>query len=373
MYASSVAVSIVVLVALAGTAGAEPSADGIRRFTISRNDDIHECFPSLCKTDTGRVVLAYRESDEHQPRTFTRIIIRTSDDSGETWSDGKVLVATSTDEPNTLVKYNCPKIQQLKDGRLLCLCDKFVNDLSKGVDTRYVDCRIVFWFSTDNGETWSDEVVSDVGGVMPDEVTELDDGAWLLATHLPRTEPSCLVQYVTRSPDSGTTWEEPVVVAMREGYDFCEASILKCADGFLICYMRENRGLGRPAYKCFSSDGGRTWEGPYETLMDGGYRPVAHWTRDGRVVVTYRFYPGRGVGMRNTFAFREPERSARQWDRARQIGNALPLDHDSHEHPDSGYTGWVELDDGEFLAVNYTRDDAPMAQIRGIRFSHDSF
>jgi len=40
---------------------------------------------------------------------------------------------------------------------------------------------------------------------------------------------------------------------------------------------------------------------------------------------------------------------------ARQIGNILPLDHDTHHRLDSGYTGWIELDDGRFFAVNGIR------------------
>ncbi|MBN2310727.1 MAG: exo-alpha-sialidase [Candidatus Hydrogenedentes bacterium] len=364
-----------VAIALAQAVAAEEGEGSmsVERFAVSRDDAIHECFPSLCRTRTGRLILAYRESDEHQPRQFTRLIARHSDDGGATWSERQVLVATSTDEPDTLFKYNCPKVQQLEDGRVLYLCDAFINDLSKPPAERFVSARIVFWFSEDDGASWSEPVQTSVNGVMPDEIVELNDGSWLLATHLQNASPHCLVQYVSRSSDGGATWEPAVVVAKREGYDFCEASILECGDGFLVCYMRENRGLGRPVYKCFSSDGGRTWDGPYETLMDCGYRPVAHFTRGGDILILYRHYPGQGVGMRNTFAYIESEQSAREKDRAAQRGNILPLDHDRHAHPDTGYTGWAELDDGEFLAVNYIRDDAPMAQIRGYRFSLSDF
>jgi len=39
----------------------------------------------------------------------------------------------------------------------------------------------------------------------------------------------------------------------------------------------------------------------------------------------------------------------------------------------SGYTGWIELEDGEFYAVNYICDKAPKAQIRGYCFSAADF
>ena len=358
--------------AAAGESGETRSP--IEKLTISRNDEIHECFPSLCRTNTGRLILTYRESDEHQPRRFTNIITRFSDDDGGTWSERNVIVASESKEPNALLKYNCPKVQQLKDGRLLLLCDVFVNDLSKGIDTRFLEGRNVFWFSDDNGDTWSEEpVTSGVGGIMPDEVMELDDGAWLLATHIPNRDDPFVTQYAARSTDGGKTWSGPIAIASREGYRFCEASIVKCADGLLICFMRENSGLGRPAYKCFSEDGGITWSEPYATLMDGNHRPVAHWTKDGRLLVTYRYYPGPGAGMRNTFAYIESEKSAREPERAKQSGRIRPLDYDSHARPDSGYTGWAQLGDGRIFVVQYLRDDAPMAQIRGYRFDLSAF
>ncbi len=350
-----------------------PAEAAIRKLTISRNDQVHECFPSLCKTRTGRLVLAYRESDEHQPRTFTRIIVRTSDDRGASWSPHLVLKATASDVPNKLYKLNCPKVQQLRDGRLLVLCDAFVNDLSKNARRRYVDARILFWFSDDNGATWSEAVKTPVGGVMPDQVVELDAKTWLLATHLPHPDDGHLIQYVTRSTDGGKTWGPRVTIADRKGYNLCEASIIRCEDGLLICYMRENSGLGRPIYKSFSSDGGKTWQGPHATLMGGGHRPVAHFTSDGRVLITYRYYEGRGAGLRNTFMCIETETTARQPNRAKQVARIRPLDYDGHRRPDSGYTGWVELSPGEFFAVNYIRDRAPMAQIRGYRFGKDAF
>jgi sialidase-1 len=49
----------------------------------------------------------------------------------------------------------------------------------------------------------------------------------------------------------------------------------------------------------------------------------------------------------------------------------MALDHDRAVHADSGYTGWVEIEDGEIFMVNYIRDLAPFAQIRGYRFSLD--
>ncbi len=343
----------------------------IEKFTISRDDSAHECFPSLTQTKSGRIVLVYRESDGHQPITFCRIIVRTSDDAGKTFSDRKVLIDVKR-ENDCISKYNCPKVQQLKDGRLLIVCDLLAcpDETNAGVKK----AENLLFFSNDNGETWSVPKVTGVHGIMPDEVVELKSGDWLLATHSRDKATGSTAQYVHRSADKGATWSAPITVASRKGYDFCEASIIEMPGGELICYMRENTGQGRPIYKCISTDGGLTWQGPFETLMGAGHRPVAHVTRSGKVLITYRHYTGGHTKWaKNTFAYLESAKSALDPVRKQQDGVILPLDHDRSPHSDSGYTGWVETAPGSFLAVNYIVDDAPKAQIRGYRFKEEDF
>ena len=41
------------------------------------------------------------------------------------------------------------------------------------------------------------------------------------------------------------------------------------------------------------------------------------------------------------------------------------LDNDRSACADSGYSGWVQLSDGDLYVVNYVNDDAPRAFIRG--------
>jgi len=131
-------------------------------------------------------------------------------------------------------------------------------------------------------------------------------------------------------------------------------------------------------------DDGETWLGPFDTLMNGLHRPAVGLTnppvaqapspveREPAVMVTYRFHPG-GPFAKNFFAYRESIASALEPDRSKQTGVILPLDHDRNEQSDSSYSGWVHLPDGRFFAVNYIKDDAPMAQIRGYYWSEDDF
>lgn len=360
------------LIAAACVCAAESVGGRVEKFTISRDDSTYECFPSLTRCSNGRIILTYRESDGHVANEYCRIIVRTSDDGGATFSDRHVLIFEQKSE-GRLMKYNCPKVQQLRDGRILIVCDRF--PIPPGEDAEnHRASRNVFWFSSDNGETWSGPVDTGVQGIMPDEVIELDNGDWLLATQSKDPQTRNSIQCVSRSSDGGKTWAEPVVVASKKGYNLCEASILKLPDGKLVCYMRENSGMGRPIYKSISADGGLSWQGPHATQMDSGHRPVAHLTQSGKVMVTYRYQiGGASPWAKNTFAYLESVESAAQPDRQKQCGVVMPLDHDRSPKSDGGYTGWVETAPGRFLVVNYIVDDAPKAQIRGYRFAESDF
>ena len=231
---------------------------------------------------------------------------------------------------------------------------------------------------------------------MPDKLIEVPSGAWLLATHVRMKGDQydidgTLTQLVHRSEDQGETWEGPYIVGQDERYNLCEASIMLLPDGELVCYMRENSNLGLPAFKSFSTDEGRTWDGLYRTPMDGCHRPVAGILPSGHVLVTYRYRQGGGVGARltnepstwrgtevsywarNTFAYLETQASVRARDLHEQGGVILPIDHDHSPRSDCGYTGWAVLHDGRIFCVNYIVDNAPMAQIRGYWFSESDF
>lgn len=222
------------------------------------------------------------------------------------------------------------------------------------------------WVSSDDACSFDGPVTTAAEGIVPDRLCELDNGTWLLAAHRGFPPHWRLVQRLWISTDEGKTWEGPVVVGDAEGLNLCEASIVQLDSGELVAYMRENSGKGRPAFKSISRDRGQTWDGPHETLMDGAHRPTAGLLPSGNVLVTYRYFPGRGVGKLNTFAYLESQASALEPERAKQAGSILPIDHDRSPRADSGYTGWVVLPDGvTVFVVNYIVDDAPTAQVRG--------
>lgn len=394
----------------------------VEKFTITRDDATYEAFPHLCRTESGRILLAYRESNGHVASEYCRLIVRYSDDAGRTWSDRNVITDERRENGAAMDCWNCPKIQQLADGRVLLLCEAY--DFPPGEWGVEHTARVHFWFSDDDGEKFSDPVPTDVRGICPDQVTETSDGRWLLPTNM-RNADGDVVQMITVSEDGGVTWGSPQIIYNDAELD--EASLVTLPGGELIAYERQDSG--RPLQKMISRDVGRTWEGPYDTLNPAAIgMPIAGLTQDGLILITGRYgihsrwrvddseetwakriakrgivipkVPGNegnarfvnsiargphleeteteivmGVGGSSvhTFAYLEPVESALATDLSEQKGLLLPLDLDNSPFADSGYTGWVEYERGRFLAANYIVDDAPLAQIRGYRFSLDDF
>ena len=99
--------------------------------------------------------------------------------------------------------------------------------------------------------------------------------------------------------------------------------------------------------------------------MDSGHRPVSGFLSDGGIMVTYRYIPS---GTQNTFAAFMSRDTIEATGRRAQRVRIMPLDYDRNPSPDLGYTGWVQFSDGEIYVVNYIKDDADKAYIRGYSF-----
>lgn len=398
----------------------------IEKFTISRDDRVSENFPDLCLTTSGRVLLVYRESNGHVASEYCRLILRFSDDTGHTWSERQI-IADQNRSTGVLSTWNCPKIQQLKDGRIALTCDNYNFPPGEWVHGTS-NAHNVIWFSENEGTSWSAPEHTKVPGICPDKITELPDGRWLLPTTAYHEQTGNALQNITSSSDGGQSWGASQVICSDPSYQLAEGSIVACPDGEIVIYLREDSGQRRPLQKMISFDGGNIWEGPYDTLNPAAHgMPMAGLTQDGIVLITGRYrlgcnwrlddstetmchrierrsivvprvpanndffvaHMGDGEGTKvtsdeliigqgrtsiHTFAFIEPLESALEPDINAQKGLLLPLDIDNNNlGADSGYTGWVEHDPGRFLVAGYINDDAPLAQIRGYRFGLKDF
>lgn len=332
-----------------------------QKFVVSRDDSIYEAWPDIVLTDTGKLICVFTECAHHVDRDKSRLVMVESTDRGRTWSKKRQI-----GEAGNQAKYfNNVRIKKLSDGRLAIISDRVYEN-----ERNFAE--IVMWFSDDDGANWTDGVTIHAKGIVPD-FKEISTGRWLLSAHF-YGENNKLEQYIWYSDDKGKTWSDRITVAADPNYNLCEGSIFEAKNGTLIMFMRENSARGYDCFKAFSYDGGETWDSLYNVPIPACHRPVSGYLQDGRILITYRFMQGGGVGRfghfgagtQNTFMAITDEESALMKERRTQMARIIPLDYDrAVRSTDTGYTGWVQFPDGEVYIVNYIVDDAPAAYIRG--------
>lgn len=326
----------------------------IQKFTVSKDDSIYEAWPDVVQTNSGKLICVFSECEHHINRDNARIVLCESLDRGRTWSGKKPLTAKGKNDSY----FNCARISKLNDGRLAIICDK----ITSGENTK---SEIYVWFGDSEGENWSEPICYPFCGIVPDKLLQLKNGRLIIAAHFKNHQTDKLEQYLWYSDDDGKTWSERVTVAASPEYNLCEVSILECENNTLIAYMRENSSMGYDILKAISYDNGESWHGIYNTPMDGGHRPVSGFLNDGTVMVTYRYIP---CGTQNFFAAFLKKEELENTERQDQRVRIMPLDYDRNPAPDLGYSGWTQFSDGEIYVVNYIKDDADKAYIRGYSF-----
>ncbi len=336
----------------------------IEKYVVSNDKSIYEAWPDVVLTDSGKLICVFSECEHHVDRTNARLVLCESTDRGRTWSEKKPLTekGTATDF------FNCARISKLNDGTLAIICDKLQGALGTHSERNAVQ---YLWFGDKEGTTWSEPLILPFKGIVPDKLTQLKCGRLLIGAHFKNFETDKLEQYLWYSDDNGKTWSDRVTIGADPRYNLCEVSILECEDGTLVAFMRENSFQGYDMMKSISYDKGETWEGVYNTPMSGGHRPTTGFLNDGSVMVTYRFHFKHPEGMANMFGAILSADTLTKSVRAEQDARIFPIDYDRNTSPDGGYTGWVQFDDGEIYVVNYIKDDADKAQIRGYSFKKE--
>ena len=329
----------------------------IHKFNVSKDDSIYEAWPDLVKTNDGKLICVFSECEHHCDRNNARIMIAESVDRGRTWSAKKPL----TEKCRSDCYFNCARISKLNDGRLAIICDKV-----KGGESNYSEIWV--WFGDSEGTVWSEPLIYPFCGIVPDKLLQLKNGRLIIAAHFNSSDNNNLEQYLWYSDDDGKTWSDRVTVAAHPDYNLCEVSILECENNTLVAFLRENSFLGYDMMKVISYDNGETWGELINTPIDGGHRPVSGFLNDSKVMITYRYIPR---GTQNVFAAFLRQEDLLETERQKQQVRIMPLDYDRNPAPDLGYTGWTQFDDGEIYVVNYIKDDADKAYIRGYSFYPD--
>jgi len=349
----------------------------IQKFSVSRDDSIYQAWPDLTLTRTGRLVCVFSECTHHGDRSYTRIMLANSEDRGRTWTPKRPLTEPFHKKVPEDLYWNCARIMTLPDARLAVVVDQ-IGGAGEGSGSKTIQ-KNVLYFSSDHGDTWNGPHPTPIAGIVPDKLVVLKHGPhagrWLLNAHRYNQlgETQHWMQRLWYSDDQGLTWHGPVMIAESFDLKLCEACILELPGGELVCFLRENAFTGMDGFKTISRDHGLTWCPVHPLPIPGCHRPVAGLLKSGHVLVTHRYLPGGrggwGLWAQNTFATLIEAADCLATQRNEVATRVLPLDHDRSPISDTGYTGWVQFDDGEIYVVNYLLDDAPKAQIRGYAFT----
>ena len=329
----------------------------MKKFIVSKDNSIYEAWPDIVLTNSGKLICVFSECVHHSDRTDARIMISESTDRGRSWTKKRPLTEKSKKDNY----YNCAAISKLNNGTLAIICDRIDGSFKSG-ERKAVQ---YLWFSKDDGASWSEPLILPFCGIVPDKLLQLKCGRLLICAHFQSPQTGKLEEYLWFSDDGGKSWSDKVLLASDPRYNLCEASVIECDDGTLVCFLRENSFKGIEIMKAISRDRGETWEGVFPTPLYCGHRPKAGFLKDGRVFITYRFIPNKADSMQNMFAAVLEKNELEVKEIENQHIRVMPIDYDRNPIPDMGYTGWVQFDDGEIYIVNYIKDECEKAYIRG--------
>ncbi len=323
----------------------------IEKFTLSRNDSFMEGWPDLIKLKSGRLLTAYNECVGHGNRDHTHITVRTSDDGGRTWSE-KIYVGEETFQGN---QWNSIRVNQLRDGRIILVCDKIAG-------TEFAaETELYAFESYDDGASFTEKRRLGIYGYCSDKVRELSDGSLLLCVSRFNSEIGRSEIFAHKSLDGGVTWSDPRLAASSTVYTFIEPAAYEMGDGTVAVFLRENSFKNYNGFVVFSQDGGNSFDEHIEIPVPGMHRPFVGRLKNGKLLLSYREFLNGDRSRIKACVFDE--------NAILSGGNfeIFEIDRDMSKTPDSGYSAWVQLDDGEVVMVNYIVDDAPKAYIRGYR------
>lgn len=387
------------------------------KITISRDDHIYNCFPDIAMAKDGTLVCVYRESMGHAPFPFSRIAVRRSLDGGKNWLERKILVECVTsaggvdfhrpwlskdaidgyEESKARIReewqinssINCPRLTCLNDGTLFLIVDfTLYDEYNKAHWTNKI------WRSKDSGATWEGPELPELQEGLVPSITQLRNGDILLGLVAPLVPMER--SFVCRSTDCGHTWSPPIFMPEKEGSQIDEVNYVELNDGTIIGFGRnivaEREHRPTSGLKVISRDGGKTWNGLFQTWLVGlEGRPKPGLLASGEVCITYRCsIPNSMLAMHvvtqdaakleklGEMIPRQPlpedilsqsalgKKENRPWYMTSYYpGRTFIIDCDRSVHGDIGYSGWVQLPSGDIFVVDYINDDAPLAQIRG--------
>ena len=79
----------------------------IHKYTISNDPSLYEAWPDVALTASDKLVCVFSECTHHGDRSYTRLMLTTSDDHGRSWTAKRPITEGTKGLP---YYYNCARI-----------------------------------------------------------------------------------------------------------------------------------------------------------------------------------------------------------------------------------------------------------------------
>ncbi len=228
-----------------------PHADFFTRVCTDARAGAYEAFPDVCRLSDGRLMCVFYAGYGHValPKKELpkggRISYCTSTNQGRTWKKAKTLCDTYDDDRD-------PSITQTKTGRIICNFFRLRTD--ENSKNAYTGLGSWMTCSENMGETWSKPKQISKDYYCSSPVRQLSDGRLVLGVY--KEEKGRAWGAVTFSADDGDTWSQPIDINNGGMTLDAETDIIELKNGSLYAAQRAR---GQDMAYSISADSGKNW------------------------------------------------------------------------------------------------------------------
>jgi sialidase-1 len=246
----------------------------------------YAAFPDICRTKSGDLLCVFYSGSGHVTKPSKdwpnggRIMAVRSADDGKAWSAPAVMIDTPFDDRD-------PSVAALRDGTLLCTW--FVTASADRPLPGGKPIAVYLARSADDGKTWSKPVELQIDApewfACSAPVRELADGSLILGLYTEDVKGVHAYGATVRSSDGGKTWGDLARIGQSASlYLDAETDVIQLKDGSLLAALRSSKV---DLHFATSADGGRSWS-PVRAAGFKGHSP--HFLRhsSGVILLSHR-------------------------------------------------------------------------------------
>lgn len=262
----------------------------------------HAYFPSVIEMDNGELLASFATGESFEAANLNTYVCRSAD-RGITWSEPTALMEIN---PDALLS-NCARITSLRNGEVIAVVvqhhrkDHYGEGLANPENLGFVPTDMLLVRSGDYGRSWDKPELIRPPLTGPSfelcsRIVELKDGRWIWPTSTWRGWdgdcPNGMKMVAWVSADKGRTWPSYMDV-MNNSEDrliYWESKITELQNDNLLAVAwayDEKHDTDLPNHYSLSSDGGKTWQDPRSTQIQGQTMAVSELP-DGRILSVYR-------------------------------------------------------------------------------------